>query len=62
MKISIIVVTYHLGTDDVSPLSVYDVPAAQLPQTNREAAGACHGNLMTLHGLAWGAYCGHDSS
>ena len=34
MLISIIAVTYHLGTGDVSPLSVYDVPAARLPQTN----------------------------
>ena len=29
MQISIIAVTYHLGTDDVSPLSVYDVPVAR---------------------------------
>ena len=47
MQISIIAVTYHLGTDDVSPLSVYDVPAVRLPN-KREAAGACHGNLTTV--------------
>ena len=34
MQISIIAVAYHLGTDDVSLLSVDDVPAARLPQTN----------------------------
>ena len=34
MGFSIVGVTYHLGTDDVAPLSIYDVPVAQLPQTN----------------------------
>ena len=37
----------YLGTDDVAPLSVYEVPVARLPQTKREAAGACHGNITT---------------
>ena len=51
VNIYYIAVTYHLGTDDVSPLSVYDVPAARLPN-KREVAGACHGNLTTLRGFA----------
>ena len=25
-------------------------------------SGACHGNLTTLNGFVWGAFCGHDSS
>ena len=34
MQISDIAVTHHLGKADVSPLWVYDVLAARLPQTN----------------------------
>ena len=32
------------------------------PSNKRKAAGACHGNLTTLRGFAWGAFCGHGSS
>ena len=37
-------------------------PGCPAPSNKREAAGACHGNLTTLHVFAWGAFCGHDSS
>ena len=36
-------------------------PSCPAPSNKREAADACHGNLTTLHGFAWGAFCGHDS-
>ena len=37
-------------------------PGCPAPSNKREAVGVCHGNLTTLHGFAWGAFCGHDSS
>ena len=37
-------------------------PGCPAPSNKREAAGACHGNLTTLRGFAWDAFCGHDSS
>ena len=57
----IIVVTYHLGTHVIAPLSVMMswLPA---PSNKREAAGACHGNLIDSTLFRWGAFCGHHLS
>ena len=37
-------------------------PGCPAPSNKREVVGVCHGNLATMHGFAWGAFCGHDSS